>query len=97
MNSRSQAVFSNARPVGFARINRASWIDTLRVSWFRRLPSFDAAGIAVFRTLALLACHPSYWASAVDEVKDPEPDRPFTGNCLLEALRLWPTTPVILR
>ncbi|WP_260692651.1 cytochrome P450 family protein [Rhizobium laguerreae] len=31
MNSRSKAVFSNARPAGFARINRASWIDTLRV------------------------------------------------------------------
>ncbi|MBY3345140.1 cytochrome P450 [Rhizobium laguerreae] len=59
--------------------------------------AFDAAGIAVFRTLALLACHPSYWAKAVDEVKDPELDRPFTRNCLLEALRLWPTTPVILR
>ncbi|MBY3485461.1 cytochrome P450 [Rhizobium laguerreae] len=59
--------------------------------------AFDAAGIAVFRTLALLACHPSYWAKAVDEVKDPELDRPFTRSCLLEALRLWPTTPVILR
>ncbi|MBY5405559.1 cytochrome P450 [Rhizobium leguminosarum] len=59
--------------------------------------AFDAAGIAIFRTLALLACHPSYWAKAVDEAKDPELDRPFTRNCLLEALRLWPTTPVILR
>ncbi|MBY3339089.1 cytochrome P450 [Rhizobium laguerreae] len=59
--------------------------------------AFDAGGIAVFRTLALLACHPSYWAKAVDEVKDPELERPFTRNCLLEALRLWPTTPVILR
>lgn len=45
----------------------------------------------------LFAHHPSYWAKAVDEVKDPELDRRFRRNCLLEALRLWRTTPVILR
>ncbi|RWY68429.1 cytochrome P450 [Rhizobium leguminosarum] len=79
-----------------ARLPKGSDFD-LESQVAQWLFAFDAAGVAVFRTLALLACHPSYWANAVDEVKDPDLDRPFTRNCLLEALRLWPTTPVILR
>jgi len=59
--------------------------------------AFDAAGIAVMRTLALLACHVSYWGKAVEEAIGGDLDRPFTRSCLLEILRLWPTTPAILR
>ncbi|MBX4867274.1 cytochrome P450 [Rhizobium bangladeshense] len=59
--------------------------------------AFDAAGIAVLRTLAVLACHVGYWSKAVEEAMGRELDRPFTRSCLLEVLRLWPTTPVILR
>ncbi|WP_434734330.1 cytochrome P450 (plasmid) [Rhizobium sp. YTUHZ044] len=59
--------------------------------------AFDAAGIAVMRTLALLACHVSYWGKAVEEAMGGDLDRPFTRSCLLEVLRLWPTTPAILR
>ncbi|WP_106796425.1 cytochrome P450 [Rhizobium sp. H4] len=59
--------------------------------------AFDAAGITVIRTLAMLACHVSYWGKAVEEAMSGDLDRPFTRSCLLEVLRLWPTTPVILR
>ncbi|WP_064692791.1 cytochrome P450 [Rhizobium aegyptiacum] len=59
--------------------------------------AFDAAGITVMRTLAVLACHVSCWVKAVEEATGADLDRPFTRSCLLEVLRLWPTTPVILR
>jgi cytochrome P450 len=48
--------------------------------------AFDAAGMATFRALALLAAHP-----------EPEPGPAFLRACVLESLRLWPTTPAILR
>jgi cytochrome P450 len=57
--------------------------------------AFDAAGIASFRTLALLAAHPAQlqWART-----DPSrPDLPRLRACVLESVRLWPTTPAILR
>ena len=60
--------------------------------------AFDPAVMATFRALALLCAHPEYAASALDEVKDASPpsmDR-FKAS-VLEALRLWPTTPLILR
>jgi cytochrome P450 len=47
--------------------------------------AFDAAGMATFRALALLASHP-------DRV-----DRAALPACVLESVRLWPTTPAILR
>jgi cytochrome P450 len=52
--------------------------------------AFDAAGMTSFRTLALLAVHPNRtdWAHA-----DPARLR----ACLLDTVRLWPTTPAILR
>jgi hypothetical protein len=60
--------------------------------------AFDPAGMAVFRTLALLACHPDEMQAARDEARNASDVRlPFTRGCFLEALRLWPTTPAILR
>src|SRR5215210_7648769 len=52
--------------------------------------AFDAAGMAVFRTLALLDAHPSYRQRVRDE-------RPLLHAAVLESLRLWPTTPAVLR
>ncbi|TRO87660.1 cytochrome P450 [Glycocaulis profundi] len=56
--------------------------------------AFDPAGMAVFRALALLTAHPG----ALDEARrDEAPELPYLRGCLMESLRLWPTTPVILR
>lgn len=63
--------------------------------------AFDAAGIVAFRTLALLASHPQADTRARAEVaaNDPVEPRqlPFLRACVLESVRLWPTTPMLLR
>ncbi|OMC09039.1 cytochrome [Mycolicibacterium fortuitum] len=61
--------------------------------------AFDAAGQASVRALALLAGHPSALARALDEAADPaQPSlRPYLRAAVLESVRLWPTTPTILR
>lgn len=62
--------------------------------------AFDAAGIATFRALALLATHPEQAALASREIAGDEAgrlDRPFLRACILESVRLWPTTPAVLR
>jgi cytochrome P450 len=63
--------------------------------------AFDAAGMATFRALALLATHPEQAARASEEIREkPGIERkflPFLRATLLEAVRLWPTTPAILR
>ena len=63
--------------------------------------AYDPAGMTTFRTLALLATHPQHAARAQDEIADrinqSQPDFPFLRACVLESLRLWPTTPMVLR
>ncbi|MFG1933250.1 cytochrome P450 [Mycobacterium sp. NPDC048908] len=61
--------------------------------------AFDAAGMASLRALALLATHPDRLAMALDDVGDPEQVslRPYLRSVVLESVRLWPTTPTILR
>jgi cytochrome P450 len=62
--------------------------------------AFDAAGISTFRALALLATHPSALAAARDEIvagPGAPAELPGLRTALLEAVRLWPTTPAILR
>jgi cytochrome P450 len=62
--------------------------------------ALETTGIATFRTLALLATHPDHLATAKAEVQRDESQRqhlPFLRACVLESLRLWTTTPVILR
>jgi Cytochrome P450 len=62
--------------------------------------AFDAAGMSSFRALALLATHPRELAAVRDELAAPAdtPAPPETLQAaLLEAVRLWPTTPAILR
>ncbi|WP_211489950.1 cytochrome P450 [Georgenia thermotolerans] len=60
--------------------------------------AFDAAGIATFRALALLAAHPETLAAVRREAGDlTAGPGPLTRATLLESLRLWPTTLTILR
>ena len=62
--------------------------------------AFDAAGMATFRALALLAAHPDHAERARQEIATADgtpPDLPFLRACVLESLRLWPTTPMVLR
>lgn len=56
--------------------------------------AFDAAGIATFRALAVLASTEALMERARS---DAAPELPFLRACLLESVRLWPTTPAILR
>ncbi|OII60411.1 cytochrome [Streptomyces sp. CC53] len=65
------------------------------------LSGFDAAGIAAYRALALLATHASQATQvrnelAVTDLTEPRP-LPYTRACVLESVRLWPTTPFLLR
>lgn len=60
--------------------------------------AFEPAGMAAFRALALLCVHPEFAARAMAEADGTSPpavDR-LTAS-VLESLRLWPTTPLILR
>ncbi|MEX0791901.1 MAG: cytochrome P450 [Pirellulaceae bacterium] len=63
--------------------------------------AFDPAGMATYRGLALLARHPQEMQRAYEEstgnVSEYNPHRPFLRATILESLRLWPTTPMILR
>jgi cytochrome P450 len=63
--------------------------------------AFDPAGMTTFRTLALLACHRQFMDRARQEaLKNRAPAQArqsFIRRCVLESLRLWPTTPAILR
>ncbi|RUR40810.1 cytochrome P450 [Vreelandella populi] len=62
--------------------------------------AFEPAGMATFRALALLCAHPKQAELAqaeADQKPHPQSDNPFLKACVLEALRLWPTTPLILR
>ncbi|MBO1752820.1 cytochrome P450 [Actinotalea sp. BY-33] len=63
--------------------------------------AFDAAAWASFRALALLHSHPEQLARARAEIAGRDLDRPqdlpFLRATMLESLRLWPTTPAVLR
>lgn len=63
--------------------------------------AFDAAGMATLRALALLAAHHDELGRAREEAAGRESGAaltlPFLRSCILESLRLWPTTPAILR
>lgn len=64
--------------------------------------AFDAAGMAAFRALALLDAHHAEAERAREEIAaagdlSRPHDLPFLRACVLESVRLWPTTPAILR
>jgi cytochrome P450 len=63
--------------------------------------AFDAAGMATFRTMALLARHRDLLdAVRIDldgfDLTRPQP-LPYLRACVLDTVRLWPTTPALLR
>ena len=59
--------------------------------------AFDAALMAGFRALALLDAHPEQLQRARAEIAQRPRELPFLRATLLETLRLWPTTPMVLR
>ena len=62
--------------------------------------AYDPAGMTTFRSLAILASHPEAMARARQEVAGDESGGqylPYLRATLLESLRLWPTTPLLLR
>ena len=62
--------------------------------------AFDAGGIATYRALALLASHARQGQRAREEIAaggSRGKDLAFLRACVLDGLRLWPTTPAILR
>jgi cytochrome P450 len=63
--------------------------------------AFDPAAMATFRALGLLAAHPHQLERAREEgmeyTDQERVHRPLLRAAVLEALRLWPTTPLILR
>ncbi|MBC3983892.1 cytochrome P450 [Streptomyces sp. AC536] len=65
--------------------------------------AYDAAAITTLRTLAMLTSHPEHEARARAEVavgghgSDQPRTLPFLRACAQETLRLWPTTPLLLR
>ncbi|PMR73599.1 cytochrome P450 [Billgrantia endophytica] len=63
--------------------------------------AFEPAGMATFSALALLSAHADQAERARAEIArhegDQRPDMSFLRACLLESLRLWPTTPLVLR
>jgi cytochrome P450 len=61
--------------------------------------AFDPAGMTSYRALALLSRHPAQAARARNEVQAAGSlqELPFLRACMQETLRLWPTTPAVLR
>ncbi|MEU7629704.1 cytochrome P450 [Nocardia sp. NPDC049220] len=61
--------------------------------------AFDAAGMALSRALAVLTTHPEQAARAQADAAAPDrlDLRSYLRACVLESVRLWPTTPTILR
>jgi len=58
--------------------------------------AFDAAGMVTFRTLALLATHPAQRQQARQDIASGD-GLGYLRACVLDTVRLWPTTPAILR
>jgi len=61
--------------------------------------AFDAAGIATWRALAVLATRPDLADRVMTEARHPEssPLLAVAGGAVQESVRLWPTTLVVLR
>lgn len=57
----------------------------------------DTLAINAFRCLALLASHPQQRAEVEAELGEAAGGGPFLDACLHEAMRLWPTTPMLAR
>ena len=53
--------------------------------------------MSTFRALAVLASLPGHAQAARDEARRHDPELPYLRAAILESVRLWPTTPAILR
>jgi cytochrome P450 len=102
--ARMKEYFDRAEPGSLAAV-MAGTRTTEKTMPHHQVPqwlfAFDPAGMATFRALALLAAHPEQAARAQDEIRNhPGMERqllPFLRATVLESLRLWPTTPLVLR
>ncbi|ASO21499.1 Epi-isozizaene 5-monooxygenase/(E)-beta-farnesene synthase [Actinoalloteichus hoggarensis] len=82
--------------------NTPSSPDAMPISQIPQwLFAFEPAGLVTLRALALLASHPRHAERARAEaeavVDDTPRELPYLRACLLESVRLWPTTPALLR
>jgi len=59
--------------------------------------AFDALGATTFRALAVIATDPSIRSAVAGELVPGPAHRPHLAAAVLETLRLWPTTLVLLR
>jgi cytochrome P450 len=59
--------------------------------------AFDAAGMATVRAAALLATHPDARSHCETSEANLPRLRPYLRACVQESIRLWPTTPALLR
>lgn len=87
---------SLAELVSRRKSNEAEPLDQI-TQW---LFAFDGGGMTAFRALALLSTHPEQARRAkpdVDVLRGGACDLPYLRASFLDAARLWPTTPVILR
>ncbi|MEA2387741.1 MAG: hypothetical protein QOG41_514 [Thermoleophilaceae bacterium] len=57
----------------------------------------DTLAINAFRCLALIASHPRQRAAVESELAGDAAGGPYLAACLHEAMRLWPTTPMLAR
>ncbi|MDR6821045.1 cytochrome P450 [Neorhizobium sp. 2083] len=94
---RIAAYLQNPEPVSLiARLpdDRQLQLESQIAQW---LFAFDAAGIATFRALALVGSHHETQEALRQESKLVAADRRFARAIFLDTIRLWPTTPAILR
>ncbi|MBL8159093.1 hypothetical protein JNJ66_01415 [Candidatus Saccharibacteria bacterium] len=87
---------SLARFMAVQRSGSASATHDHSPEW---LASFDPVGVTVYRTLALLSTHPAHAADARQELAADRTGRTalsFIKACVVETMRLWPTTPLPL-
>jgi cytochrome P450 len=59
--------------------------------------AFDAGAMTVWRSLAVILAHTSVHERAMSEINDRAECYPYLRSCFLDTVRLWPTTPLILR
>jgi len=83
-----------------ARGRDAGGADAVRTQIPHWLFAFDAAGAATFRALAVAAARPEVRSRLTDELDASGRGAgvlPYARGCVLESVRLWPTTLAILR
>lgn len=62
--------------------------------------AFDPAAMITFRALAVLSTHPKHLKKAEKEIKEDKTGGQhltYLRSCVLDTIRLWPTTPMVLR